>query len=410
MTTVAPRLIDPVDALTGAASLGAGPSSHSSASLRERWPARRVVRWSFLTGLAVLFGLEIALLTPYLTKAADTLTEPNPWWLLLALFAEGMSMGAFARVQRRMLSAAGQRVGIRSMVGLTYAANALSVTFPGGTALSSGYVFKRLRSWGATVPAAGFTVVASGLLSLVGFAVLAVFVGVSAGDGLTSSLLVLAAAVAVAAGAFVLRRRDPAALLERAVPAGLRRVNRILHRRPDAGLAAAQRFTHDLTAIHPRHRDWLAGLALAVLNWSADLVCLFACCEAIGADHASVALVMVAYIAGMSASSISLLPGGFGIVDAAMIFALTSGGVPTVKATAGVVLYRLISFLLVVALGWVAWASSWALERRHGAPVLDADVLVETALAMSVEAPRTTTTDAAVDSVDGPLIAAAGAC
>ena len=373
MTTAAPRMIDTVDALTGSASVGAGSSGARSVSAesigtrpaQDRWPLRRVLRWSFVVGLLVLFGVEIAVLTPYLTKAVDTLSEPNPWWLLLALGAEAVSMGAFARVQRRMLSAAGQRVGIRSMVGLTYAANALSVTFPGGTALSSGYVFRRLRSWGATVPAAGFTVVASGLLSLLGFAVLATFVGISAGDSLTSSVLVVAAALVITLGALGLRHRDVPALVQRAVPASLRQVNRVLHRRPDAGLAAVRRFTDDLSAIHPRHRDWLAGLALAVLNWGADLLCLFACCEAIGASHASLVLVMVAYIAGMSASSISLLPGGFGIVDAAMIFALTSGGVSTVTATAGVVLYRLISFLLVVALGWLVWAGSWAVDRRQ---------------------------------------------
>ncbi len=336
----------------------------ASGSLAGRWPLRRVLRWLFVLGLVGLLALEITLITPYLTRAAEALTEPNPWWLLVALGAESMSMGAFARVQRRMLSAAGQRVAMVPMIGLTYAANALSVTFPGGTALSSGYVFKRLRSWGATVPAAGFTVMASGLLSFVGFAVLAAFVGISAGDSLTSAILVVVTAVVIALGTLALRRRDPATLLQRAIAPGLSRVNRVLRRRPDSGLAAVQRFTRDLVAIHPRQRDWLVGLALAVLNWSADLVCLLACCEAIGADRASVVLVMVAYVAGMSASSISLVPGGFGIVDAAMIFALTSGGVSTVTATAGVVLYRLISFLLVVAVGWLVWLTSWYLERR----------------------------------------------
>ena len=363
MTAVAPRVFDGIDALSGAAAAAVV----AAGSTGRRWPMRRVLRWSFVVGLVGLFALEATLITPYLARAFDALSEPNPWWLLIALLAEAVSMGAFARVQRRMLSAAGQRVGIRRMVLLTYAANALSVTFPGGTALSSGYVFKRLRSWGATVPAAGFTVVASGMLSFVGFAVLAVFVGISAGNSLTSSLLVVVAALVIAAGTFGLRRRDPAAMLQRAIPAGLGRVNRLLRRSPDAGLAAVQRFAGDLVAIHPRHRDWLAGLAHAVLNWSADLVCLFACCEAIGADKASVVLVMVAYIAGMSASSVSLLPGGFGIVDAAMIFALTSGGVSTVTATAGVVLYRLISFLLVVGVGWLMWIMSWFLERRANA-------------------------------------------
>ena len=86
----------------------------------------------------------------------------------------------------------------------------------------------------------------------------------------------------------------------------------------------------ELSAIKPRNRDWLAGLGFAELNWVADLACLAACCHAVGANGSSLLLVMVAYIAGMSTSGLSLLPGGLGVVDAAMIFALTQGGVSTV--------------------------------------------------------------------------------
>jgi lysylphosphatidylglycerol synthase-like protein len=85
----------------------------------------------------------------------------------------------------------------------------------------------------------------------------------------------------------------------------------------------------------------------------------------VGAGGSSLVLVMVAYIAGMSASGLSLLPGGLGVVDAAMIFALTQGGVSTTLATAGVLLYRLISFALVVSLGWIIWAATWFAERNR---------------------------------------------
>ncbi|MGH8961441.1 MAG: lysylphosphatidylglycerol synthase transmembrane domain-containing protein, partial [Jatrophihabitantaceae bacterium] len=148
---------------------------------------------------------------------------------------------------------------------------------------------------------------------------------------------------------------------------GLTRANRILHRAPDAGLAALHRFVREVAAIKPRSRDWLAGLGFAGINWVADLVCLVASCHAVGAGRSTLVLVMVAYVAGMSASSVSLLPGGFGVVDAAMILALTSGGVGTVPATAGVLVYRLISVALVVLLGWLVWTVSWAAERRRAA-------------------------------------------
>jgi putative heme transporter len=142
------------------------------------------------------------------------------------------------------------------------------------------------------------------------------------------------------------------------------RTNRILHRAPDAGVAALQRFAREVSAIKPRSRDWLAGLGFAGINWVADLACLIASCHAVGAGRSTLVLVMVAYVAGMSASSVSLLPGGFGVVDAAMIFALTSGGVSTVSATAGVLVYRLISVALIVVLGWLVWTVTWLADRR----------------------------------------------
>ncbi len=276
-------------------------------------------------------------------------------------------MGAFARVQRRMLSAGGARVPMRRMAALTYAANALSASIPAGTALSSGYVFKRLRTWGATGPAAGFTIVASGLLSTLSFALLAVVCAVWAGNGGLGSLLVVAGAAVLAIAALTTRRYRKSELLIRIAGGGLIRANRIMHRAPETGLAVLRRVLAELSAIKPRHRDWLAGLGFAELNWVADLACLAACCHAVGANGSSVLLVMVAYIAGMSTSGLSLLPGGLGVVDAAMIFALTQGGVSTVHATAGVLLYRLISFALVVALGWLIWAATWLADRRRAA-------------------------------------------
>jgi uncharacterized membrane protein YbhN (UPF0104 family) len=42
-------------------------------------------------------------------------------------------------------------------------------------------------------------------------------------------------------------------------------------------------------------------------------------------------------------------------VDGALLIALTHGGLALSSATAGVLVYRLISFVLVAAVGWVFW-------------------------------------------------------
>ena len=336
----------------------------------RRWAYWKIIVVGVLTGV---LAIEIIFAAPYLARALSTIESPDGRWLTLAVLAELLSMGAFARVQRRMLRAGGARVPMRRMVSLTYAANAVSVSFPGGTALSSGYVFKRLRSWGATVPAAGFTILASGVLSTVSFALLAVVCAVLAGNGGLGSVLVVAGAALVVLAALITRRHHKPELLLRVAGRGLTRANRILHRTPETGIAGLQRIVRELSAIKPRSRDWLAGLGFAGLNWVADLACLAACCNAVGASGSSLVLVMVAYIAGMSSSGLSLLPGGLGVVDAAMIFALTQGGVSTTLATAGVLLYRLISFALVVSLGWVIWAATWLAERRAAGPVVALD-------------------------------------
>jgi hypothetical protein len=106
------------------------------------------------------------------------------------------------------------------------------------------------------------------------------------------------------------------------------------------------------SALRPTSRDWFTSLLFATMNWAADLACLLAACRAIGVSGATLQVAGVAYIAGMSVSGISLLPGGLGLVEAAMILTLSHGGLPRSGAIAAVLLYRAISYGLVVAIGW----------------------------------------------------------
>ncbi len=96
-------------------------------------------------------------------------------------------------------------------------------------------------------------------------------------------------------------------------------------------------------------------MAAAVTNWVADLSCLLACCLAVGADDATLGVVLLAYLAGTSVSGISLVPGGLGVVDTALILILVGNGVGTAHATAAVLLYRALSLGFGLVVGWAAW-------------------------------------------------------
>lgn len=67
-------------------------------------------------------------------------------------------------------------------------------------------------------------------------------------------------------------------------------------------------------------------------------------------------LLLVAYTAGMASSGLSLVPGGIGVVEAALVLALVAGGVPAAAALPAVLLYRLISLVGVVGAGWMVFA------------------------------------------------------
>jgi uncharacterized protein (TIRG00374 family) len=324
---------------------------------------RRLLRRLAAAVTLGLVGAEVVVLRHYLARAVAVIAAARPGWMLLAVAGSLISMGCFARMQRRMLRAAGTAVPIGRVVGLVYAANAVNVTLPGGSALSAGYLIKKFTAWGANAPAAGFTVLASGVLSSATFAGLVSACGLLAGHSGTGCVAVVVGLVAMVM-VVLLRRVRRLGSRSELVLRWLARVNRLTRREPDRGADAVSRFVADIADIRPSRRDWAAGAGFAALNWLADLGCLAACCQAVGLRGGSVVLILSAYLAGMAASSIAFLPGGIGVIDVAMVLALTGAHVSAPTATAAVLLYRLISCIFIVVLGWgfLSLARMW--ERQ----------------------------------------------
>ena len=93
-------------------------------------------------------------------------------------------------------------------------------------------------------------------------------------------------------------------------------------------------------------------------------MCLLAACRAAGIDPDLVTTVL-AYTAGMAAAStVPLLPGGLGAVEAALVVALHHGGAALAAVTTAVVGYRVISLGLVAATGWAVLGVQLRRGRR----------------------------------------------
>lgn len=337
-------------------------------------PARvkQVLMGAALIALFVFLGFAVA---PYINRSGKHLDNLHPGWMLAAIAAAFGSMAATARLQRRLLAAGGSKVSLPRMLGLTYQANALLQTVPGGTVLSAGYTFQRLKRWGLAPANAVFAIVISLALSLFAFGLLGFLGLLLLGDDAVSPTVLVTGALALAGAVVaVLAARRPETL-SRLVVGTTRWSARVLRRDPTRTAARAAAIVAGLAQIHPRHRDWTAALLFASMSWAADLLCLFFAGHAVGAP-AGLHLVAVAYFAGMGVSSLSVLPGGLGPVEVAMVLAL-SHGVTVEAATAAVVIYRLVSLVLVVAVGWALWLHTWTKDnlarRRAPEPLLAPD-------------------------------------
>jgi putative heme transporter len=322
----------------------------------RRVASTRTARVAAASLVVAALVVGCVLILPTIRAAGAALAAADALWVTVAIACEAGSILAFALLHHRLLRAAAVRVRFRAVVLVTLAANALHLTVPGGAALSTAYTFRKRRSWGASASVTTWTMVTGGVaasLALAGIAVGSALVVNGRATTLGPQMLQLAGVVALGALIVVVSRRP--GVITAVASAGMRLINRARRRPRDTGVDELVTQIENLALIELTVRGRVVVGLSALLNWLLDIACLAACCVAVGANGMTISLVLVAYAAATAASSAAFLPGGLGLVDGALLAALVAGGVPSKPALAAVLLYRLISFVGVAAVGWVAW-------------------------------------------------------
>ncbi|WP_072687104.1 TIGR00374 family protein [Rhodococcus marinonascens] len=322
----------------------------------HRTPRRRRVEWAIGGVLIVVLTVEVILVWPDLSDSIRNLGDIEWVWLAAAVAASLASMSSFARVQRCLLGVAGVHVRQRQSLAVTYAANSMSATLPGGPVLAATFTYRRTRIWGATPVVATWQLVMAGALQAVGLALL----------GLTGALLVGAktnpfSLIFTFGGlcAFLVLAQYAASrpnALEGVGITALRAFNSVRKRPPLTGVRQWMHIVNQMSAVRMGRSDTARAFGWSLFNWIADVSCLAFACYAIG-GHPALAGLAVAYAAGKAAgSAIPLLPGGLGVMDAVLVPALTASGMSGAEAVSAIVVYRLVSFLLMAAIGWIVFA------------------------------------------------------
>jgi uncharacterized protein (TIRG00374 family) len=282
-------------------------------------------------------------------------------WIPLAIFVESVSMVTLARLQRRLLRAGGIRPNINSMLGIIYASNSISVSIPiAGSPMSAAFSFRSFARLGADGSLAGWVLAMSGVISTVALALILAVGAILTGNDVAAVIGVLGVLVTgVPVLGCVIAVRD-ARLRTRLESIGarcLRLAERVIRRPKSDPRELIDATITRLAGLHLRGRGWVFVFGLAVVNWVADIACLAVAIVAVGSPVPWSALIL-AWGVGVGAGSFGLTPGGLGIVEAALAAALVAAGVHAPEALAAVLVYRLISFWLVDAFGWILYVAT----------------------------------------------------
>ncbi|HLI52885.1 MAG TPA: lysylphosphatidylglycerol synthase transmembrane domain-containing protein [Acidimicrobiales bacterium] len=277
-------------------------------------------------------------------------------WVALAVAAEATSYLALSSLERRLLRSGGVRVPAGSMFGITLAGSAIQNSFPGGSVVYLAYVFRQYRRWNADDLLAGWVIVAFNVVAFAALAaVSAVGLALAASLGTTYDLVEAILGILLFAMLCVLAVTER----QRVVPHVTRLVRlsqRLVHR-PDPSRPAAavvQGWTDELAAVSPTPGVWARSAVMGLAYWLADLSCLTISFLAVGVGIPWRGL-LLAYGAGQLAAVLPVTPGGLGAVEGSITVALVTFGGGAESTVAAVLIYRLVSFWLVLPVGWSAW-------------------------------------------------------
>ena len=326
-----------------------------SAPRRRLWAAVRTAAI-----VAIVAGSAVALYAERATISSGVASfkQSNVGWVIAGFAAECVSMAAFALLQQRLLQAAGTKLTFGSLLAIAYTSSAITLAVPvAGSGMAAGYSQRQFRARGADTATVSLALVIAGVISTVAFAVIAAVGAVVSGSPAVAVLGLLTGLGCAAAAAVIVvvlhwprgraRLRTPAASV-------IRLSQRLAHRPAGDPAAIAGLALERLGSVNLGLAAIGSAFGWALINWAADVACLAAAIAAIGVPVPWAKLLLV-WSAGAAAASFSPTPYGLGVVDIALITTLHAAGLTSLDAVGAVLLYRIITFKILVTLLWIGY-------------------------------------------------------
>lgn len=323
-----------------------------------RTPWRRRGSTGLRIGAALALVALLVVERSLITASLRIVTHLNWVWLPVAVVLESASMASLARMQRRLLTAGTARVRLRPVLAAVYAGNALSATMPlAGSQIGTVFAFRRFKQLGVDGTVAGWALVVSGVVSSLASALLLAVGAILTGNDAVAATGAATATVGLALfvlGIVAIRCPPVLAVVRRPAGGMLRLFGRATGRPVRDSQKVFEQMVGRVRSLHLSPWGWTVVVGVAFVNWLADAGVLAASIVSVGARVPWQGL-LFAYGVGTAASSVGVTPGGIGVTEGAFAVALMASGVRHPVALAAVLVYRLVSFWMVISVGWLVY-------------------------------------------------------
>ena len=348
---------------------GAAPGDPTVPAARRR--LRRLLRKAWPVGRIVIgFALVVVALWALSSKTSElegfhtAFAHFDWWWVAPAVIVEIASYFCFAAMQFELLKAGHLRAPWTPLVKLSFASQAITNSLPIGNAVASVYGFRWFRRFGADNTLAVWALAGTFVAATVSLSLLAVVgLGVAAQEGASLDLvpvLIGTFLVTLGIGSLFVYERPLHGVLSMAVKASVAVTGRP---RGDT-VELINRITAWMTAVRLSWTEIGRIIGWGLLNWVLDCACFAMMFLALGAPIPWKGL-LLAYGAGQLAATLPITPGGLGVVEGSITVALVAFGGPEASTAYAVLLYRLISFWMILVIGWL-FIGQLALQVRRG--------------------------------------------
>lgn len=335
-------------------------------------PRRRRRHFRFtlkFIGLCLVVWFFVLPLIPGMRKAADELSEVNPWLLGVGLALQMAALFCYSLLTKAALGDGGASISRGRLFRIQMSTRALSSIVPGGSAAGSALGYRLLTLSGIQGADAGFALATAGLVSAVSLNLilwvgLIVSIPVRGVNPLYGSAAVVGVVIMAIAGTLVFGLMEGQGRAERV----FRRMAVRLRFDPDRAGAAVRQIGGRLSEL-VADRQLLGLVAIwAMLNWLLDAASLWVFLLAFGPATDIDGLIVAFGLANVFAV-VPITPGGIGIVEGIYIPTLVGFGLTRANATLGVLSYRVAQYWFPILLGGLLYLTlrvgHWSLRRRE---------------------------------------------